>query len=138
MISTLDPLRFLPYLSLGVLVSLYDWRRKKVPNWVSLPLFLAGLLAHFPGEPAQWAGMGLLGYAWQKGWAGGGDVKLWTAGLWLSPPGKGMAGFVVLLLSITLTAGLQIMVRALAGRQVVGVRGPAAWRALPLFFWLGL
>ncbi len=41
-------------------LSLYDLRARRIPNWATLPLILAGLAAHFLGDPDIWlASLGL-------------------------------------------------------------------------------
>lgn len=66
-------------------LSLYDLRTRRIPNWCTLPLILAGVIAHFPGYPDVWfASIGLF-LAWSMGWMGAGDAKLWIALLWALP-----------------------------------------------------
>jgi Flp pilus assembly protein protease CpaA len=36
-------------LLLTILVSVHDYRHRKIPNWITWPLLLAGLVAHAPG-----------------------------------------------------------------------------------------
>jgi Flp pilus assembly protein protease CpaA len=58
-------------------VSLYDWRTRRIPNWCTLPVIMAGMIAHFPGSLDLWLACFLLVSAWSGGWMGAGDVKLW-------------------------------------------------------------
>lgn len=67
------------------LLSLYDLRTRRIPNWATLPLILAGLAAHFPNHPEIWLGSLGLFLAWSVGWMGAGDAKLWIALLWALP-----------------------------------------------------
>lgn len=70
-----------------------DLRTRKIPNWMTVPMCVAGLI--YQGCFFQWSGLGsgLLGFLagfgilfvlWMIGSAGGGDVKLMGAlGPWL-------------------------------------------------------
>ena len=112
-----------------VLLSLYDWRTGRVPNWATLPLLVAGMIAHFPGDALLWFGSGLLFAAWRSSWMGAGDAKLWIALFWLVPAeGRFLPFFFV---SLLLTALLQLAYRFLSHAPLSGARRPAAWRALP-------
>jgi Flp pilus assembly protein protease CpaA len=66
-------------------VSLYDLRTRRIPNWCTLALIIAGMIAHFPGHMDLWLVCFLLVSAWASGWMGAGDVKLWMAILWALP-----------------------------------------------------
>jgi Flp pilus assembly protein protease CpaA len=35
-------------------VSLYNLRTRRIPNWCTLPVIIAGLIAHFPGSIDLW------------------------------------------------------------------------------------
>ena len=89
-------------ISVFVLVgAVCDWRSKKLPNWLTVSGFVAGLLYHaLHGaiENGWWGlgsellsalagfavGFGLLLVMWLFGWGGAGDVKLMGAlGAWL-------------------------------------------------------
>jgi len=39
---------------------------------------LIGVIKNFPGPPTLWLGSILMLIAWNSGWMGGGDVKLWV------------------------------------------------------------
>jgi len=86
------------WLSLYVLaLSLYDLRTRRIPNWATFPLILAGLIAHFPGYPDIWfASIGLF-LSWANGWMGAGELvwrwirkqpiaNLLTPGAWRTIP----------------------------------------------------
>jgi prepilin peptidase CpaA len=72
-----------------------DLRTRRLPNWLTVPAFAAGLVFHT--ATGGWAGLGLSlgGFAtgfgillvlWLIGGGGGGDVKLMGAlGAWLGP-----------------------------------------------------
>lgn len=65
-------------LILAVTLAVYDLRTRRVPNWVTLPLLVTGLVQHFPGAAGTWLGCLLLFSAWHFGVLGG-DAKLWMA-----------------------------------------------------------
>ena len=69
-------------------LSLYDLRTGKVPNWATLPLLVAGLLAHFPGTFPVWVASLFVFTAWHYHQMGAGDAKLWMALFWAIPPGQ--------------------------------------------------
>jgi prepilin peptidase CpaA len=93
-----------------------DWRFKKLPNIITVPMFFAGIVFHMvAGAVAYgWSGMGggllfsLGGFAigfgvlfvvWMIGGGGGGDVKYMGAlGAWLGP----MLTLVVFLLTMVI------------------------------------
>lgn len=78
-----------------LMASVSDLRTRKLPNWLTVPAFVAGLAFH--GVTGGWSGLGqaLAGFAvgfgilfvlWLIGGGGGGDVKLMGAlGAWLGP-----------------------------------------------------
>lgn len=120
----------MPWLFLFLLIlSFYDLRTGKVPNWTTLPLLGIGLYLHFPGNALLWLGSSLLFVAWRSGQMGAGDAKLWIALFWLLPSDERFLLF--FFLSLLLTATLQIGYRQLRGKSVTGVRSPAAWRTIP-------
>ena len=122
-------------------VSIYDFRQKRIPNWVTLPLLLLGLILHFPGSIETWLGCVFLFLGWRFRVFGAGDAKLWMALLWLAPTGSALTAVLIMGLSMMLTALVQIAWRKIKHEQATGVRSPAAWRALPYaawLFWLGI
>jgi len=65
-----------------------DLRTRRLPNWLTVPAFAAGLLAHTVVNGFAGLGFALLGFAtgfglllvlWLIGGGGGGDVKLMGA-----------------------------------------------------------
>jgi prepilin signal peptidase PulO-like enzyme (type II secretory pathway) len=93
---------------LTLIISIYDLKYQRIPNWATFPLIIAGLLAHFPGTWITWLASVLLitvGFARQSDVysflsqllqavhfprpgghvMGMGDVKLWLALLWVVP-----------------------------------------------------
>ena len=120
----------IPWLLLFLLLlSLYDLRTGKIPNWATLPLLLAGVILHFPGNALLWLACGLLFTSWYTGQMGAGDAKLWMALFWLLPSDERFLLF--FFLSLLVTATLQIGYRQFTGKLVSGVRTPAAWRTIP-------
>ena len=125
----------IPLLVLAVCLAIYDLRTRSVPNWITLPLLVTGLVLHFPGEPGTWLGCLLLFLAWCFSVLGGGDAKLWMAFLWLVPPGLAKPALLGMAVAFLLTAGAQVLWRRLLGRPVWRVRSPGAWRAIPFVLW---
>jgi len=143
---------FVP-VALTIAVSLYDFHFRRVPNWVTLPLLLAGIICHFPGTVETCLACVLLFMAWHAGWMGGGDAKLWMALLWLAPPGTeqvalrpsspvpaalAQAGqaIVVMAASLVATGLLQLVWRKFRKQPATGIRSPSAWRTIPYAAWL--
>jgi Flp pilus assembly protein protease CpaA len=120
-----------------LIVSLYDLRTHRIPNWCTLPLILAGFLAHFPGSMDLWLACFLLTLAWSGGWIGAGDVKLWMAVLWSLPESNFPPITLLILLSFLLTGIVQVIWRLIQTKPITGIKSPAAWRAIPflLAFW---
>jgi Flp pilus assembly protein protease CpaA len=118
-------------LVLVVVVSLYDLRIGKVPNWVTLPLLCAGALAHFPGNIQVWLLSLVLYLAWHSKWLSAGDAKLWMALLWILPTTDPTLFFATFLI----TGLLQILLRKVRCQPLVGLRSPGAWRTIPFILW---
>lgn len=120
-------------------LTVHDLRYRKVPNWITLPLILIGIIVNFPGTPTLWLGNIILLTAWGSGWMGGGDVKLWIGLLWCTFSFWGDSVTLVMFLTLIATAIAQILVRILAKkREVVGIKLPGAWRALAYLIFLVL
>ena len=120
-------------------LTVHDLRYRKVPNWITLPLILIGIIVNFPGTPTLWLGNIILLTAWGSGWMGGGDVKLWIGLLWCTFSFWGDGVTLVMFLTLIATAIAQILVRILAKkREVVGIKLPGAWRALAYLIFLVL
>lgn len=120
-------------------LTVHDLRYRKVPNWITLPLILIGIIVNFPGTPTLWLGNIILLTAWGSGWMGGGDVKLWIGLLWCTFSFWGDSVTLVMFLTLIATAIAQILVRILAKkRDVVGIKLPGAWRALAYLIFLVL
>jgi hypothetical protein len=123
-------------LLLGIGLAAYDFRVQRVPNWVTLPLLITGMLLNFPGDPLTWLGCLLLFSAWYHDALGGGDAKLWMAYLWLVPLDLAQAAVLMMGISLLSTAALQLLLRRLCQLPVFQVRGPGAWRVVPFAVWL--
>lgn len=116
---------------LCLFVTVYDLRYRRVPNWITLPLMLIGVVANFPGAPALWMGSILMLTAWGSGWMGGGDVKLWMGLLWCTFSFFGESVTLIMFVVLIVTSTIQILARVLMKkREVVGIKLPGAWRAL--------
>ena len=115
---------------LVILVSLYDLKYRKIPNWISLPLILLGLYLSFPGDSILWITSCFLFSAWKSGFMGGGDAKLWIGLLWcLSSFGDGVVLW--MFAALMLTGLAQIVVRARSQQRVaIGFKTAGAWRAV--------
>ena len=142
--DSLEPNTATALLSLLVLVevvglALYDLHHKRLPNWVSLPMLLAGQILNFPGSLETWLGCLLLFLGWRARFIGAGDAKLWMALLWLAPRSEGMTALLVMGTLLYSTALAQLAWRKLhGGIRLVGRRTPAAWRTIPFALWLAV
>jgi len=123
-------------LLLAVFLAMYDLRTQRVPNWVTLPLLVTGLVLQFPGAPETWLGCLLLFSAWHFGALGGGDAKLWMAFLWLAPANLAQPALLAMAVAFLLTAMAQVFWRKLRGHSLWGRRSPGAWRVIPFALWL--
>ena len=123
-------------LALTVGVAIYDLRRRRIPNSITLTLLLGGIVAHFPGSFETWLGCALLFVTWRLGGMGGGDAKWWMGLLWLVPPALAGKAVSMMVVSFLTTASLQMTWRKLKDQPLIGIRSPGAWRALPFAVWL--
>jgi len=116
--------------ALVILISLYDLKYRKIPNWVTLPLMLLGLYVSLPSTPIIWIASAFIFSAWKSGFMGGGDAKLWIGLLWcLSSFGDGVV--IWMFVALMLTGVAQIVVRALSQKRVtIGFKTPGAWRTV--------
>ena len=121
---------FLFLFALVILISLYDLKYRKIPNWITLPLMLLGLYVNFPGSPLIWIASSFIFSAWKFRFMGGGDAKLWIALLWcLSSFGDNVV--IWMFAALMLTGVAQIVVRALSQKRVaIGFRTAGAWRTV--------
>ena len=143
---------FLALLILVILLVVYDCRSGRVPNWVTLPLLLVGLLVNFLPALGGWRvelvetwqvelveiliACTLLFAAWRMGWMGSGDAKLWMALLWLTPVDMARSSLLVMFACLAVTGLAQIAWRKLKKQPAFGVRSAGAWRAVPFALWL--
>jgi Flp pilus assembly protein protease CpaA len=115
---------------LVTLISLYDLKYRKIPNWFTLPLILLGLYVNFPGNPLTWITSVLFFSAWQFGFMGGGDAKLWIALLWCLPS-FGECAVLWMFAALMLTGVAQIIVRVLSQKRFsLGFKTAGAWRVV--------
>ena len=114
-----------------LVISLYDLRTHRIPNWYTIPLILAGMVAHFPGNMDLWLACFLLLFAWASGGMGAGDVKLWMAVLWSLPDTNISSLLPLVFLSFLITGGVQFFWRLIQKQSLTGVKSPAAWRTIP-------
>lgn len=112
-------------------ITLYDLRVRRIPNWYTLPLILAGMIANSPGTMDLWLICFLLLSAWGGGWMGAGDVKLWMAVLWVLPNSMIRSPILFVPLSFLITAVLQLIWRFFQRQPITGTKSPAAWRTIP-------
>jgi hypothetical protein len=135
-----------------LLASLYDFRFRRVPNWITFPLLAAGLLANFPGTTLLWGATVFLvaiGFTKQSrvhsllspitnflripdspGYVlGMGDVKLWLACLWAVPQDLTLEALVAMALGWILMSLAHIAWQTLRHRPVSGT-SPVAWASL--------
>ena len=115
---------------LVILISLYDLKYRKIPNWITLPLMLLGLYVNFPGSPLIWIASSFVFSAWKFGFMGGGDAKLWIGLLWcLSSFGDNVVVWMFVALIVTGVA--QIVVRTIFQKSAaIGFKTPGAWRTV--------
>ncbi len=112
-------------------ISLYDLRTHRIPNWATLPILLAGLIAQFPGSFDLWLASLTLLLAWGSQWMGGGDVKLWLAVLWTLPAHFSVQALPWMFVTFFLTSLLQMGCRVVRKQSPTGSAAPAAWRTVP-------
>ena len=112
-------------------ISLYDLRTRRIPNWATFPLILAGLVAHFPGHSGIWFASIGLNLAWSLGWIGAGDAKLWIALLWALPVDLSTRALPLMFLTFFITGLIQIIGRLIRKQPFTNLLTPGAWRTIP-------
>ncbi|MBI1856423.1 MAG: prepilin peptidase [Chloroflexi bacterium] len=117
-------------------ISLYDLHMGRIPNWCTLPLLAAGVIAHFPERPEVWLASFALMYAWAGGRMGAGDVKLWIALLWALPVEQSSHSLLFMFISFLATGAAQIIWRVIKKQAMTDVKSPAAWRTIPFLLML--
>jgi Flp pilus assembly protein protease CpaA len=118
----------LALLLLSFLVSLYDFRHARIPNWITIPLLIIGLIFNSPHPFGIYAFLISFWIAWKLGWMGGGDAKLWMGFVVTIPPAYQTLWIIPLVFFAT--GALQLLWRKIRGRTLTGVRSPGAWRTL--------
>ena len=113
---------------LSLFVSLYDFRHARIPNWVTIPLFIIGLIFNSPHPIGIYVLLGSFWIAWKLGWMGGGDAKLWMALIVTLPSGYQMLWTIPLVFFAT--GALQLLWRKIRGMPLTGIRSPGAWRTI--------
>jgi Flp pilus assembly protein protease CpaA len=112
-------------------ISLYDLCTRRIPNWYTFPVLLAGFIAHFPGQMGIWLACLALVFAWAGGYMGAGDVKLWLALLWALPVEFTSNILSLMFLSFLLTSLSQFLWRVIRKQPLVEQKTPAVWRTIP-------
>jgi Flp pilus assembly protein protease CpaA len=98
---------------------------------------LIGIIENFPGSPTLWLGSILMLIAWNSGWMGGGDVKLWVGLLWCTFSILGDSVTFIMFITLIVTSIVQILVRILMKKKnVMGIKLPGAWRTLVYLIFL--
>lgn len=118
--TTLHLMTLIPMLALMLLAACIDASSRRIPNWLSLPMLVAGIAQSFlpghlvtPGYAVlgMLAGFGLTFIPFALDAMGGGDVKLLSAiGAWVGPE----------------TVLLIFMVEAIVGMMIILTQ--AAWQ----------
>ena len=111
---------------LSLFVSLYDFRHASIPNWVTIPLFITGLIVNSPHQFGIYVLLVSLWMAWKLGWMGGGDAKFWMGLVVTIPPVYQILWVIPLVFFAT--GALQLLWKKIRSRTLTGVRTPGAWR----------
>ena len=111
-------------LALTLAAAVWDWRRRRIPNALLLPVFLTALALNWA---RGLAGMALAALIFLPLWlvraVGAGDVKLMaTAGALIGP----MAWLKVFALTAVLNGVWALAILAVRGREALGTRKPFA------------
>ena len=113
-------------LMLTILVSIYDFRHTRIPNWVTMPLFITGFMLNSPHPFALYILLLSFWITWKLGWMGAGDAKLWMGLVVSVPPAYQLLWAIPFIFFVT--GALQITQRKIKGKALFGVRSPGAWR----------
>jgi Flp pilus assembly protein protease CpaA len=134
---------------LTLVVSIYDLKYQRIPNWATFPLVIAGILAHFPGTWITWSASVLLiavGFARQSDVysffspllqavhfpqpgghvMGMGDVKLWLALLWVVPSALATEAIIAMLVGWIVVSMGGLVWRAIHKEALFGRQTPMA------------
>jgi Flp pilus assembly protein protease CpaA len=112
-------------------ISLYDLRFRRIPNWLTIPIIVAGLILRFPGHIDLWLASFVLFSAWANHWMGAGDVKLWLALLWILPVEYSSHSFLIMCIAFFATGLIQTFWRFIRRQSLMNVSSAAAWRTIP-------
>ena len=118
----------LALLLLSFFVSLYDFRHARIPNWVTIPLLIVGLIANSPHPLVIYFLLFSFWMTWKLGWMGAGDAKLWMGLIVALPSGYQMLWAIPLVFFAT--GALQLLWRKTRSKILIGVRNPGAWRTV--------
>lgn len=117
-----------PSLALLLFAALHDVALRTVPNIVPALLILAGVLLRLAsgnllaGAACMAAVFVATALCWQRGWMGGGDVKLYAACALLVPPGLVMNFILASALAGGALALLYLALRAVSPKRPNGLR----------------
>jgi prepilin peptidase CpaA len=123
-----------------------DYRSKRIPNWLTVPAAVLGLIFHLAtggGPGILWAlagfavGFSLLILPWLLGGGGMGDVKMLAAlGVWLGPLGILIAfgvstmlaafGMILMLINSTFSEGFSVTRKRYVSVAAGGASGTSA------------
>ncbi len=112
-------------------ISLYDLRTRRIPNWYTFPLIIAGMITYFPGYLDLWVASLILLVAWASRWMGAGDVKLWLALLWALPAELSSQALLLMFISFFLSGLAQVLWRIARKESATLLLTPGAWRTIP-------
>jgi len=113
-----------------VAAALHDVAARTIPNWVSLSLFVLGVILRcIDGKLVAGLSLGLAVFAvatfcWKRGWMGGGDVKLLSAAAIFVPP----LHVGDMLIAVTLTGGVVGLIYLLGRSLLPRKAAPATVR----------
>lgn len=117
---------------LTIILSIYDFRHRSIPNWSTWPLLIAGFIAHTPSTPTVDFSSALLVLSCLAfgDKIGAGDIKLWLALIWSVPSSMEDIASITMFIVLAITAGSQILLRKFRKRTPVAdnTAAPAAWR----------
>jgi prepilin peptidase CpaA len=133
-------------LAVAVAAAVIDFRTRRVPNVLTLPAMAAGFLVRFPPDPWILGLAALFFLLWRAGIWGGGDAKLWMAMAFWTPAGRGAEAWLAFGIAVVATgaAAMAVLIarnlvrRRPALENVLGVRRPGAWQAIPYAVWLAM
>ncbi len=117
--------RWAPAVAGAALAVVWDYRTRRIPNLLTLPLLALGVGLSAPGTPFLWLTSAVMVWLWWWGGMGGGDLKLWVGMLWLmgeTQPLWALPG------ALLLSVAVQSLWRVWRREPVFGRLGPGAGR----------